>query len=798
MTEYPISVGRSRLETDWQPRRVSWKALTDRLRQVKRTPETVADYRAMSRQQRGKVKDVGGFVGGSLNSGRRKSDSVTSRSLVTLDIDYGQADTPDIIEDALYGSAWCLYSTHSHTAEAPRFRLVVPLSREVSPDEYVPLARKVADVIGIDLFDSSTYEPVRLMYWPSCPVDGEYVFVTNKVGNAPLDVDKWLATYRDWRNVSEWPVDRRTTRLVAGRGAKQEDPLAKGGIIGAFCRSYSITEAIAAFLPDVYEPTAQPDRYTYIGGTTTSGLVVYEDKWAYSHHGTDPCCEKLCNAFDLVRIHLFGDKDQDADINTPAPKTPSFVAMEKFARDDPKVSKVLTLDRLKEIDADFGDLTEDDKDWRALFKTDRKGNPLNIPFNYELICKNDRALKGAARLDLFTGNFVLQKDLPWRRMSLGPYWNNTDDNGLLCYVSEHYPICTKNALLDAHDLAMSQDCYHPVRDYLEALPAWDGTPRVETLLCDYLGAQDTELNRAMTRKHLVAAIARVMKPGEKYDYILTLIGPEGIGKTTLVKELVPNPLWFDNSLSSIEGKDAMEQLRGKWFLEMGELVNYNNATSEAYKNFISKQLDSFRPAYGRKNETYARQCVFFATTNETNFLKGVTGNRRFWTVECAVDLVTKNVWRDLAGERDQIWAEALHYFRQGDELRLSDELERQAKALQELHNELARDERRGVIEAFIRKPVPVTWESLTMDQRRAWIRDLSSLQSEEPRVYRKSICAVEVLVECFGEKLDQKTRYRTKEINQILREMEGLEPGQTSRDPVYGLQRRYDIKMDLQ
>ena len=796
MTEYPISVGRSRLETDWQPRRVSWKALTDRLRQVKRTPETVADYRAMSRQQRGKVKDVGGFVGGSLNSGRRKSDSVTSRSLVTLDIDYGQADTPDIIEDALYGSAWCLYSTHSHTAEAPRFRLVVPLSREVTPDEYVPLARKVADVIGIDLFDSSTYEPVRLMYWPSCPVDGEYVFVTNKVGNAPLDVDKWLATYRDWRNVSEWPVDRRTTRLVAGRGAKQEDPLAKGGIIGAFCRSYSITEAIAAFLPDVYEPTAQPDRYTYIGGTTTSGLVVYEDKWAYSHHGTDPCCEKLCNAFDLVRIHLFGDKDQDADINTPAPKTPSFVAMEKFARDDPKVSKVLTLDKLKEIDADFGDLTEDDKDWRALFKTDRKGNPLNIPFNYELICKNDRALKGAARLDLFTGNYVLQKDLPWRRKSLGPYWNNTDDNGLLCYVSEHYPICTKNALLDAHDLAMSQDCYHPVRDYLEALPAWDGTPRVETLLCDYLGAQDTELNRAMTRKHLVAAIARVMKPGEKYDYILTLIGPEGIGKTTLVKELVPNPLWFDNSLSSIEGKDAMEQLRGKWFLEMGELVNYNNATSEAYKNFISKQLDSFRPAYGRKNETYARQCVFFATTNETNFLKGVTGNRRFWTVECAVDLVTKNVWRDLAGERDQIWAEALHYFRLGEELRLSDELERQAKALQELHNELARDERRGVIEAFIRKPVPVTWESLTMDQRRAWIRDLSSLQSEEPRKQRETICAVEVLVECFGEKLDQKTRYRTKEINQILREMDGLEETERSRDGVYGQQRRFKIDYD--
>jgi len=796
MVEYQISTGRSRMETSWARKSVTWEALVERLKSCKKTAESVSDYKLMSRTQKGKVKDIGGFVGGTIDGGRRKGTSIVARSLVTLDIDYGQADTPDIIADVLYGTAWCLYSTHSHTPDSPRYRLIIPLSREVTPDEYIPIARRLADNIDIDIFDSSTYEPSRLMYWPSCPRDGEYVYLTG--AGEPADVEEILSSYGDWRNVIEWPMDKRTLRLTQGTGAKQEDPLTKGGVIGAFCRAYGIAEAISTFLSDVYEPTIHEDRYTYIGGSTAAGLVVYQDKFAYSHHGTDPCSEKLCNAFDLVRLHKFGPQDQDADINTPVAKLPSFVSMERFARDLEKVSAIIARDKLKELSEEFGELTEEETAWTADLQMDeRRKNFLPSPFNFGLIVRNDPGLKGTARRDLFRGRDVVARDLPWRPLEQDPYWTNSDDNGLIDYVSEHYSLTGKTALLDANDLAISQDCFHPVRDYLNSV-IWDGTPRLDTLLIDYLGAKDTELTRAMTRKHFTAAVARVMRPGVKYDYVLTLIGPEGIGKSSLIRTMGRDE-WFDDSLTSIEGKDGMEQIRGKWLVEFGELTNYKKSTSEAYKAFISKQEDSYRPAYGRKTETYPRQCVFFATTNERAFLKGDTGNRRFWTVECGLEDPTKDVWSDLEENVDQLWAEAVYYWKQHEPLYLDSRLTAAAKRLQEEHNEVIADDRAGMIEAFIQKELPTTWDSMTIRQRQDWFRTASELDTAEPRMRRRRICAVELLVECFGQQLDERTRYRTKEINQILQQLEtknlvsyeGL-----YYDKAYGRQRFYSVLED--
>lgn len=798
MKQYVISVAPSRTSPEWPNKATSWEKLTARLAKCKHTRESAAEYRAMSKTAQGKVKDIGGFVGGTVrDGGRRKADAITARSLVTLDIDFGTAATVETVREMLDGTAWCLYSTHSHTPDKPRYRIVVPLSREVSPDEYVPVARRLADDIGIDLFDDSTYEPSRLMYWPSAPADVDFVYETGQ--GEPADADRILDSYTDWHNPLEWPVSKRVTKAITRKaGSRQEDPVEKGGVIGAFCRSYSITEAIAAFLPEVYVPTGHPDRWTYAKGTTEGGAIVYEDKWLYSHHGTDPCCEKLVNAFDLVRLHLYGAEDQDADINTPANRLPSFIHMEKTAMADRKVAGLMAREKLKAIQEDFGEelAEEEDNAWMEELKMDEKRkNFLPSPFNFGLILRHDKALKGAVALDRFAGRTVLMRDLPWRKKTVDPFWNNTDDAGLIEYVNTHYDLAGKTALLDASEIAFSQVGFHPVQDYLNGL-SWDGVERLDTMLVDYLGAEDDELTRAMTRKHFVAAVARVMRPGCKYDYVLTLIGPEGSGKSTLVR-LMGRDDWFTDSLTSIEGKEAMEQLRGKWLIEMGELTNYKKSTSEAYKAFLSKQDDFYRPAYGRKAETYRRQCVFFATTNEKAFLKGDTGNRRFWVVECGVKPATKDPWEDLPGEVDQIWAEAVMRWKAGEHLYLPKELEQLARERQEGHNELVADERIGLIDAFIHTPLPDTWDSLTREQRANWFQTGSQMGHDDmPMHRRETVCTLEVLVECLGMKTDDKTRYKTKEINQILRSISCLRYEGRSYDPVYGRQRRFRILDD--
>lgn len=790
MEKYVISTGRSRTEQNWTRKEVTWQQLTERLKKVKRTGESMADYRGMNKPTRGRIKDIGGFVGGAIAGGNRKASAMISRSLVTLDIDYGTADTMEMLSEMLSGQAWCVYSTHSSTPDNPRYRLILPLSREVTPDEYIPIARRLASDVGIDIFDDSTYEPSRLMYWPSIPRDAEYVSATGE--GDPVDADKVLASYGDWRNAVEWPVSSRVSKILQGHGPKQEDPTEKHGLIGAFCRSYTISEAIEAFLPGVYTPTSSEDRWTFAEGTTAGGLVVYEDKWAYSHHGTDPCCEKLCNAFDLVRLHRFGNSDAEADPETPVNRMPSFTLMEHMVLKDEKVSGLIARERLEDLNEDFAELFSDqDTEWiKTLKMDDRNKNFLSSPANFGVIVNNDPQLKDCTRRDIFRGKDVVCKDLPWRLQNESEYWTNSDDNGLIDYVSRVYNISGKQALLDAFDLAMSQRCFHPVRDYLTGLE-WDGKERLDTLLIDYLGADDNALNRAMTRKHFTAAVARVMDPGIKYDYVLTLIGPEGIGKSSLIKRL--GAPWFDDSLTDIAGKEAMEQIRGKWLIEMGELTNYKRSTSEAYKAFISKQEDSFRPAYGRHTETYARQCVFFATTNESAFLKGDTGNRRFWAVECGQGIATKDVFSQLDGEREQIWAEALVRFREREPLYLDRNLERLARERQEAHNEIAQDDRQGMIEAYIETRIPEGWENMSIKQRREYLQLGIQGGPDAPTRKRETVCAVEILAECFGQPIDAQTRYKTKEINQILRKLPELEDAGRSRDVIYGLQRRYRI-----
>ncbi len=298
-----------------------WSDFVKKISTTHRTAETHTEYLTAKKVRQDEIKDIGGFVGGYISGGRRKAGSILHRQLVTLDIDFGKSDIWDDFK-MLYSNAAAIYSTHKHSPEAPRYRLIIPLNREVAVDEYMAISRRIAGSLGIENFDHTTFQPSRLMYWPSTSKDGEYFF--DHQDEQWLDVDETLASYRDWTDTSEWPVSIREGTIVNKAIQKQGDPLEKTGIIGAFCRTYDIHEAIDTFLSDVYDPCDIEDRYSYKEGSTAAGLVVYEDKYTYSHHGTDPTSGKLCNAFDLVRIHKFGLRDEDVQEGTPGNRLPSY------------------------------------------------------------------------------------------------------------------------------------------------------------------------------------------------------------------------------------------------------------------------------------------------------------------------------------------------------------------------------------------------------------------------------------------------------------------------------------------
>ena len=513
-----IALGNRRTAKKWKNRPMQWSELLDRLAEVTRTAETVAEYKAMSRNRQAEVKDVGGFVGGYCNNGSRSD--IRHRSILCLDADFADADLwPDW--ELLYGHAAAVYSTHKHTPDKPRLRLVVPLARDVSPDEYQAIGRRVADTLGIDKFDDTSYQPQRMMYWPSCSQDGAYFF--RHLDGPLMDPDKILGTYHDWRDVSAWPMSSRQAEVVKRTGAKQGDPLEKGGIVGAFCRAYyPIQEAIEAFVP-TYQPCDDPGRYTYTEGSTAAGVVLYEDKWTYSHHGTDPASGQTVNAWDLVRIHRYGSMDADVEPDTPASKRPSYKAMAQLATDDPKVRAQLVTDRMAEAVDDFADAPAEapaPDDWKSKLKITEKGALTQTIENTVTILRNDPKLTGLLGYNEMAQTIVARKAPPWRAGEAPGQWTDADDAALRYYMERTYGMSGKDRIFDAVNVVATENRFHPVREYLDGC-TWDGIPRVDTLLIECLGADDTPYTRAVTRKTLVAAVARIYRPGCKFDQMLT-------------------------------------------------------------------------------------------------------------------------------------------------------------------------------------------------------------------------------------------------------------------------------------
>lgn len=814
-----ITVGTSRKAVSWQRQELMWSELCEKLSAPQRTTEKYTEYMALPKAKQDEIKDVGGFVGGTLEGIQRKASAVSGRDIVTLDLDNIPAgQTSDILRriDGL-GFGYCVYSTRKHSEAAPRLRVLIPLNRTCTADEYEPLARKLAEFIGMEYCDPTTFQASRLMYWPSCSADSQFVYT---YADKPfVDVDGVLAMYSDWHDVAQW---RGMAAPKLPRGGKQADPTEKSGIVGAFCRTYDIYRAMDELLPGVYLPCGPGvgcgnDRYTYSGGSTTGGAVVYEDgKYLYSHHATDPAGGRLCNAYDLVRLHLFGSNDDGAAPDTPANRLPSAALMNEFAAADKEVSSLLNTEKYEKAVSAFGNpptvVPGNDIDWIAQLEVSATtGLPKKTTDNIIIILENDPMLRGKLRFDEFSNRVQVISAMPWDRLPsvagrpcpasgeaaqtscLREYevrsWTDNDDAGIRHYLEKAHGITGVNKILDACSLVCHRHTVNAVRDYLNSLPAWDGVPRLDTLFVDYLGAEDNSYVRAVARKSFAAAVARAMQPGVKYDTMPILAGPQGIGKSTLLRIMGGD--WFSDSLGTFEGKESYELIQGSWLLELGELNGLSKAEMGVVKQFLSKVADIFREPYGRRTREYPRRCVFFGTTNEAEFLRDKTGNRRFWPVDCGINQPTKSVFRQLAEEVSQIWAEAVLAWKNGEKLYLEGDVERISRQEQAEHSE--HNAKEGVIREFLERKIPADWDKRTLAQRRLFWGSEFARTPEVQLVERTRVCAIEVWCEALGGDMRFFRKSDAAEINGVLGSIEGWKRSDRAMriGAEYGVQRGF-------
>ena len=762
MRKLAFCLGNSRQATVWHPTKMDIEQLCQRLQTPIRTAETIAEYRQMKKNEKDDVKDKGGFLAGTLKGTRRKKTEVVSRSMITLDEDKLKVEFFDEFNPSYFA---VVYTTHSHLPEKPRARILIPLMRDVTPDEYNAIARYLAAEIGIEQIDPCSFEINQLMYWPTCSSDGEYV--CRKYGKDWLDPDVFLAAHPDWKDCTKLPIAPSEKAIVDRERKKQQDPLTKDGMVGTFCRTYTIQEVMRTFLADVYEETDDENRWCYKGSVSIPGVVVYDDKFAYSHHASDPAFGKLLNAFDLAATHLF-----DSD----------FAQMMEFAAKDEKVRQLALKERQERAAEEFPD------DWKMKLVRQKKSTQLeNSLYNIKLIMQNDPYMKNIV-FNQLADNMEIKGEVPWEHPNR--FWRDADDAQLICYVDDHYGTFSARNYDIAITKAVDDRSYHPIRDYFAALPEWDGIPRVDTLFIDYLGATDNAYVRAVTRKTLCAAYMRVHRPGIKFDYMPVLNGAQGIGKSTFIANLGME--WFSDSLtlSDMNDKTAAEKLQGYWILEIGELAGMKKADLDKVKAFVSRVDDKYRASFGRRVTSHPRQCVFFGTTNSENgYLRDITGNRRYWNIKVTGNSKYKP-WQMTEDIVQQIWAETAIHATAGEKLYLPSELEEYAKF--EQRDAMEQDDREGIVAEYLAMLLPDGWEKMDLHERRDYIREPNDPTRPVPKHERTEVSNIEIWCECFGKPKEDMKPIDSYAISAIMTRMDNWERTESRRRiSIYGRQRVY-------
>jgi predicted P-loop ATPase len=297
--------------------------------------------------------------------------------------------------------------------------------------------------------------------------------------------------------------------------------------------------------------------------------------------------------------------------------------------------------------------------WAAQLRLDLAGTPERNEANVIVALSNDEAFAGALVFDEFRQEILVARTLPWEQHSILPrLWTEVDDVRCAEWLQHRDINVGPTTVSRGVNVVAREIPVHPVRDYLTSL-VWDNEPRLDHWLAKYLGAEGTLLIRAIGARWMISAVARIMEPGAKVDHMLILEGPQGAKKSSALKTLAGID-WFTDELAEIGSKDAAQQMRGKWVIEIAELDAIGRAEVSRIKAFLTRTADRYRPPYERYVVEVPRQCVFAGSVNPDTYLRDETGNRRFWPVRCGtIDLGS------LQRDREQLWAEAVFRYGQG-------------------------------------------------------------------------------------------------------------------------------------
>lgn len=859
-----IAEGRATSLGKAQNREIAWSSFFKEVSDPVRTNERQSAFMKLTKEEQDKLKAMPGWLlGGPVANGRRQGSQIKARSLITLDADEITVRQFEAIENGtnpICKFEFVAHTTRKHTPENPRLRIFLLPTKNFPSEQYGAVSRIMSELIDVsmDAIDDVSFRAAQMMFKPSVSSDQEFKCWHNR--GIRIGVTKVLSDFRlDWRDYKNLPYSK-TRGQRRSTADKAENPLRKHGFVGAFCRAYGVEEAIAEFISDIYIPgdgNGEKPRYSYAEGTTSNGVVVEDGGlFIYSHHGSDPCSDRLCNAFDMVRIHLFISLDRNKKENSNPTDWPSFRAMEKRFADDEKVKAEMMTDKV-DLDAMFDDISDtddaveardehsdvDDEIAELLAPSHQEGLPDLTKYkrpkklksnwhktdlaigrhgeikatltNLATIIRNDPRMYGAIAKNDLTGKISIRRPISSKMDIVPPLlvedrengddWTDLHDHSIRAMLeAEAGPQkpgwgirISDRDLNTAIVLVAQRNRFHPAVEYFEKL-RWDGVSRIDLLWIDYMGTPDTAYHRETSRLFMLAVLCRVYNPGHKWDHAPILKGAQGIRKSTFIRSLFGRAWSGELTASMSSGKDSVEQMLGKLALELPELANMRRGEATEVKEFMTITKDRVRLAYDRRLSTFPRQCVFIGTTNADEYLKDSTGNRRFWPIDVlATTIATESVEAD----RDQLWAEAYAYWRKMAmthnykliPLMLSTEAADEARHYQELaREEDMTDTLVAIIQEYLVTPLPL---SLFLANGGEEIPKFD-IAGGDPMVIPTVVTPLQIAIEALHE--DRKTitmnKTRLAHVGIAMRRIDGwIRTGAKRRILGYGQGHTYEL-----